>query len=269
MRGFDIFFPANLGKLLKNRFETPRFSSDVTFVKLLILDLAQSPSVLRAMMCRHPLYQYVYSRERCSFKAKYSNIIDNSMCAFILVHPSHKCDLCCYDGWVRRRIHYISLVPRVRNRIHLYIQRGRNNKHGIMCAELLTVSGAFANTGLSTCRIMPSIPSCVCFINRGNLSYLVLTLFVVSCYRETNICVYIWMLWLPQSKPEIWIYIGVSSQKAKFMGSIWGPSGSCWPQIGPILAPWALLSGLLLASFIMEISLLPIVYCKTSRLLMT
>ena len=186
------------------------------------------------MMCRHPLHPYVYSRERCSFKAKYSNIIDNSICAFILVHPSHKCDLCCYDGWVRR-IHYISLVPRVRNRIHLYIQWGRNSKHGIMCAELLTVIGAFANTGLSTCRIMPSIPSCVCFINRGNLSYLVLTLFVVSCYSETNICVYIWMLWLPQSKPEIWIYILMYLPRKQ---SSWGQYGAHPGLVGPRLAPY-------------------------------
>ena len=30
---------------------------------------------------------------------------------------------------------------------------------------------------------------------------------------------------------------------AKFMGPIWGPPGSCRPQIGPMLAPWTLLSG--------------------------
>ena len=32
------------------------------------------------------------------------------------------------------------------------------------------------------------------------------------------------------------------SQIAKFMGPTWGPPGSCWPQMGPILAPWTLLS---------------------------
>ena len=26
------------------------------------------------------------------------------------------------------------------------------------------------------------------------------------------------------------------------MGPTWGPSGSCWPQMGPMLAPWTLLS---------------------------
>ena len=31
---------------------------------------------------------------------------------------------------------------------------------------------------------------------------------------------------------------------AKFMGPTWGPSGTCRPQMGPILAPWTLLSGI-------------------------
>ena len=34
------------------------------------------------------------------------------------------------------------------------------------------------------------------------------------------------------------------SQIAKFLGPTWGPHGSCRPQVGPILAPWILLSGL-------------------------
>ena len=34
------------------------------------------------------------------------------------------------------------------------------------------------------------------------------------------------------------------SQIAKFMGPTWGPPGSCRPQMGPMLAPWTLLSGL-------------------------
>ena len=33
------------------------------------------------------------------------------------------------------------------------------------------------------------------------------------------------------------------SQIAKFMGPTWGPPGSCRPQMGPMLAPWTLLSG--------------------------
>ena len=32
-------------------------------------------------------------------------------------------------------------------------------------------------------------------------------------------------------------------QIAKFMGTTWDPPGSCRPQMGPMLAPWNLLSG--------------------------
>ena len=34
------------------------------------------------------------------------------------------------------------------------------------------------------------------------------------------------------------------SQIARFMGPTWDPLGSCLPQVGSILAPWTLLSGL-------------------------
>ena len=34
-----------------------------------------------------------------------------------------------------------------------------------------------------------------------------------------------------------------SAQTARFTWPTWGPPGSCWPQVGPILAPWTLLSG--------------------------
>ena len=36
----------------------------------------------------------------------------------------------------------------------------------------------------------------------------------------------------------------LTSQIAKFMGPTWGPSGSCRPQMGPMLAPWTLLLGM-------------------------
>ena len=31
-------------------------------------------------------------------------------------------------------------------------------------------------------------------------------------------------------------------QIARFMGPTWGPPGACWPQVGPMSAPWTLLS---------------------------
>ena len=35
----------------------------------------------------------------------------------------------------------------------------------------------------------------------------------------------------------------VIRQSTQFMGLTWGPPGSCRPQMGPIVAPWTLLSG--------------------------
>ena len=35
-----------------------------------------------------------------------------------------------------------------------------------------------------------------------------------------------------------------TSQIARFMEPTWGPTGSCWLQMGPMLAPWTLLSGI-------------------------
>ena len=38
-------------------------------------------------------------------------------------------------------------------------------------------------------------------------------------------------------------YISIS-QIPRFMGQTWGPPGSCRPQMGPMMAPWILLSGM-------------------------
>ena len=35
---------------------------------------------------------------------------------------------------------------------------------------------------------------------------------------------------------------GPTTQITRFMGPTWGPSGSCRPQVGPMLAPWTLRS---------------------------
>ena len=35
-----------------------------------------------------------------------------------------------------------------------------------------------------------------------------------------------------------------TTQIARFMGPTWGPPGSCRPQMGPMLAPWTLLPGM-------------------------
>ena len=38
----------------------------------------------------------------------------------------------------------------------------------------------------------------------------------------------------------------IESQIAKFMGPTWGPPGACRPQMGPMLAPWTLLSAMII-----------------------
>ena len=38
-------------------------------------------------------------------------------------------------------------------------------------------------------------------------------------------------------------HLSLATQIAKFMGPTWGPPGSCRPHVGPMLAPWTLLSG--------------------------
>ena len=42
----------------------------------------------------------------------------------------------------------------------------------------------------------------------------------------------------------------LTTQIAKFMGPTWGPPGSCWPQMGPMLVQWTLLSGKRLRSIL-------------------
>ena len=52
-------------------------------------------------------------------------------------------------------------------------------------------------------------------------------------------------LWMKQQRFSFRKAINVclTTQIAKFMGPTWGPPWSCWPQMGPMLAPWTLISG--------------------------
>ena len=63
--------------------------------------------------------------------------------------------------------------------------------------------------------------------------------------------VYPWLSTYVSMQPdgdELWhkcLWFGAStSQIARFVWPTWGPPGSCRPQVGPMLAPWTLLSGL-------------------------
>ena len=55
------------------------------------------------------------------------------------------------------------------------------------------------------------------------------------------------------------------TQIAKFMGPTWGPPGSCRPQIGPMLAPWTLISGKLQVSDLVWITSCREHNCRVER----
>ena len=64
----------------------------------------------------------------------------------------------------------------------------------------------------------------------------ILAVLCESDYRESNHVL--------MTSPITYRVAGIVSHIAGFMGPTWSPPGSCRPQIGPILAPWSLLSGL-------------------------
>ena len=68
---------------------------------------------------------------------------------------------------------------------------------------------------------------------------------IMHMIRDVEYCIAV------SHKPTLRIYLRAtlvalekSSQIARLMGSTWGPPGSCRPQVGPMLPPWILLSGI-------------------------
>ena len=54
----------------------------------------------------------------------------------------------------------------------------------------------------------------------------------------------------------------IRAQIARFMGPTWDPPGSCRPQMGPMLVPWTLLSGGIIADFVeLFCSSMPMMLC--------
>ena len=51
---------------------------------------------------------------------------------------------------------------------------------------------------------------------------------------------------IPEMRPRNPAPTVIVAQITKFMGPTWGPPGSCRSQMGPMLAPWTLLSGRLI-----------------------
>ena len=68
---------------------------------------------------------------------------------------------------------------------------------------------------------------------------------IQSWYYDTHINIYHIVIMLIPYFPFASFNVSNSSQIARSLGPIWGPPGSCWPQMGPMLAPWTLLSGVL------------------------
>ena len=59
-----------------------------------------------------------------------------------------------------------------------------------------------------------------------------------------TVCLYHIWRWADSIYNTIWIYCD-HTLIARFMGPTWGPSGADRTQVGPMLAPWTLLSGYL------------------------
>ena len=70
-------------------------------------------------------------------------------------------------------------------------------------------------------------------------------------FKTINMSCYIVLVmvnsWATCARPclftPIQYLLSIGSLIAKFMGPTWGPPGPCRPQMGPMLAPWTLLSG--------------------------
>ena len=59
-------------------------------------------------------------------------------------------------------------------------------------------------------------------------------------YRPDNLRL---IHWVPNKRADILLAKFPNAPDNKILGPTWGPPGSCRPQMGPILAPWTLLSG--------------------------
>ena len=69
------------------------------------------------------------------------------------------------------------------------------------------------------------------------------TVYICTLKPYTSLCCLFTKLYLISSCQLRKILTDAATQIAKSMGPTWGPPGSCWPQMGSMLAPWTLLSG--------------------------
>ena len=60
--------------------------------------------------------------------------------------------------------------------------------------------------------------------------------------RQYNAVCTLWLVLSMHARNFTFIFGKKITQIAKFIGPTWGPPGSCRPQMGPMLAPWTVLS---------------------------
>ena len=107
---------------------------------------------------------------------------------------------------------------------------------------------------------IPSPSSCQCFESLHVISHLwKLHVKRISVGRSQLIIVSVCYLctlrfygpvaWNARIKYLNLIKHNKASQIAKVMGPTWGPPGSCRPRMGPMLAPWTLLSGIIVGMY--------------------
>ena len=119
----------------------------------------------------------------------------------------------------------------------------------LICFMLLSlITNLSTDCGFSVCSYI----SCFMYTIRI-IWFLVIchiTLFLRQDYQmsslNSNNRIFCTKWWVSQRVRGVMIsqdQLGRISQIANFIGPTWGPPGSCWPQMGPIMAPWSLLSG--------------------------
>ena len=93
----------------------------------------------------------------------------------------------------------------------------------------------FIGKSWTACLIYKFVKWSLKHTNRLHITFLGLTVMVTSITSTTDI----------EINRNSVIFLRWTSQTEKFKGTTWGPPGSCWPQMGPMLVPWTLLSMLI------------------------
>ena len=142
----------------------------------------------------------------------------------------------CADNHYRKMVSTVEIVS-------IWWSRRRKN-YLYIDALLYTFSGAFGNHHCRDCferGVFLILNNNWVYVTWGNASQCVIQFLWLRPVTHHGFglrhTTFIW--W---SLTEIQ-WRNIKAQISKFMGPTWGPPGSCRPQMGPMLAPWILLSG--------------------------